>query len=160
MLATVINSIVLQDSIISMGQSCNLYTARNIENIGKVFLARLADSDLSNKKVIIVAGGTGNPYFTTDTAAVLRGIELNCDMVVKCTNVDGIYDSDPRKNENAKRFDELSYNEAIEKNLRVMDQTALALARDHALKLAVCHIDAIDQFVGDTVSGINGTVVV
>lgn len=160
MLATVINATVLQDAIVRCGCKCNLYTARNIDTVGEVFNSRKATADLESWKVVIIAGGTGNPYFTTDTASALRSVELGCDMMVKCTNVDGLYDKDPKKNPDAKKYTHVWYEEVIQKNLRVMDQTAIALAKDQHLKVAICHIDSLDQlkkfdeknFVGTIVS--------
>lgn len=159
MLATVINATVLQDAIIRHNCKCNLYTARNIETIGEVFNARKAKADLKNKKVVIIAGGTGNPYFTTDTASALRAIELDCDLMVKCTSVDGLYDKDPFKNPDAKKYTQVSYDEVIQKNLRVMDQTAIALARDQKLTVAVCHIDTLPQLQNYHADRFNGSII-
>ena len=111
--------------------------------VGEVFNSRKASKDLVDKKVVIVAGGTGNPYFTTDTASVLRSIELGCDMMIKCTSVDGIYSADPKKDATAEKYATVTYDEVLAKNLRAMDQTAIALAREHALKIVVCHIDTL-----------------
>ena len=111
--------------------------------VGEVFNSRKASKDLVDKKVVIVAGGTGNPYFTTDTASVLRSIELGCDMMIKCTSVDGIYSADPKKDATAEKYATVTYDEVLAKNLRVMDQTAIALAREHALKIGVGHIDTL-----------------
>lgn len=143
MLSTIINGVILEDTFMSLGQNANLYTAREISNIGQVFNARKAQKDLSNKTVIIAAGGSGNPYFTTDTASVLRSIELGCDMMIKCTSVDGIYSADPKKDSSAKKYETVTYDEVLSKNLRVMDQTAIALAREHSLKIGICHIDSL-----------------
>jgi len=143
MLSTVINGLVLQDSLIGIGQNTNLYTAREISTIGEVFIARKAQRDLSEKIVIIASGGSGNPYFTTDTASVLRAIELGCDMMIKCTSVDGIYSADPKKDTTAEKYKTITYDEVLSKNLRVIDQTAIALAREHGLKIGVCHIDTL-----------------
>lgn len=143
MLATVINGVLLQDSLNALGQNCTLYTAREISTIGEVFDAQKAGQDLKNKTVTILAGGTGNPYFTTDTASVLRSIELGCDMMIKCTSVDGIYSADPKKDPAATKYETVTYDEVLSKNLRVMDQTAIALARDHGLKIGICHIDSL-----------------
>lgn len=143
MLSTVINALIIQDSLISVGQKCNLYTARAISMIGEIFHSRKASNNLSDGKVVIIAGGTGNPYFTTDTASVLRSIELGCDMMVKCTSVDGIYSADPKKDASATKYETVTYDEVLAKNLRVMDQTAIALAREHNLKIGVSHIDSL-----------------
>jgi uridylate kinase len=92
---------------------------------------------------VIIAGGTGNPYFTTDTASVLRSVELGCDMMIKCTSVDGIYSADPKKDSSATKYSSITYGEVLTKNLRVMDQTAIALAREHGLKIGIFHIDSL-----------------
>lgn len=159
MLATVINSTVFQDAIVRNGCKCNLYTARSIETIGEVFNSRKAKSDLDEWKIVIIAGGTGNPYFTTDTASALRAVELDCDIMIKCTNVDGLYDKDPSKYNNAHKYDTVSYEEILWKNLRVMDQTAVALARDQELKVAVCHIDSMNQLINYDPSSFDGTII-
>ena len=159
MLSTVINGLILQDALISLGQKCNLYTARDISMIGEVFHSRKAQKDLIDKKVVIVAGGTGNPYFTTDTASVLRSIELGCNMMIKCTSVDGIYSADPKKDPNALKYPTVTYDEVLAKNLRVMDQTAIALAREHALKIGVCHIDTLPSVVGLLKGEFSGSVI-
>lgn len=143
MLSTVINGLILQDSLISTGQNANLYTAREISGTGEMFNPRKARKDLSEKTVVIATGGSGNPYFTTDTASVLRSIELGCDMMIKCTSVDGIYSADPKKDKSAQKYETVTYDEVLSKNLRVMDQTAIALARDHALRIGICHIDSL-----------------
>lgn len=147
MLATVINGVVLQDALISQGNKCNLYTARLVSSIGEIFNSRQATADLDNDKIIVCAGGTGNPYFTTDTAAVLRAIECKCDYVIKCTNVDAVYNKDPRKHADAQMIQKTTFDEVISQNLRVMDQTAFALARDNGVKVAVCHIDRLEQLI-------------
>lgn len=143
MLSTVINGLLIQDALAQDGQSTYLYTARDIETVGSAFYARKAEKNLSEKKVVIISGGTGNPYFSTDTAGVLRSIELKCDMMIKCTNVDGVYSADPKKDATATRYSSLHYDEVLSKNLRFMDQTAVALAREHSLPIGVCHIDAL-----------------
>ena len=147
MLATIINGVILQDSLINLGQDAILYTAREISTTGEVFHARKAQKNLSEKKVIIAAGGSGNPYFTTDTASVLRSIELGCDMMIKCTSVDGIYSDNQKKDETAIKYETVTYDEVLSKNLRIMDQTAIALARDHGLKIGIFHIDSLPSLV-------------
>ena len=143
MLSTVINGLILQDSFITLGQDATLYTAREISTIGEVFNARKAQKELTKKSVVIAAGGSWNPYFTTDTASVLRSIELECDMMIKCTSVDGIYSADPKKDSRAEKYETVTYDEVLSKNLRVMDQTGIALAREHSLKIGICHIDSL-----------------
>lgn len=145
MLSTVINSLLVQDALIQNGQNAVLYTAREISTVGHVFDARQAQEDMKNKKVVVLSGGSGNPYFTTDTASVLRSIELSCDIMIKCTSVDGIYTADPKKDPTAQKFDTISYSDVLSKNLRVMDQTAIALAREQSVKIGICHIDTLPR---------------
>ena len=159
MLSTVINALIIQDSLISVGQKCNLYTARDISTIGEIFHSRKASNNLSDSKVVIIAGGTGNPYFTTDTASVLRSIELGCDMMVKCTSVDGIYSADPKKDFSATKYETVTYDEVLAKNLRVMDQTAIALAREHNLKIGVVHIDSLPSLSSLTGGTFQGSII-
>jgi uridylate kinase len=108
-----------------------------MEQVCELYIRRRAVRHMEKRRVVIFAAGTGNPYFTTDTAATLRASEMSCDLLLKATKVDGVYDSDPMKNPTAKRYDKLSYTEAIVKNLKVMDATALSLARENNLPIAV-----------------------
>lgn len=153
MLSTVINGLLIQDALTEDGQKTYLYTARDISTVGEAFYSRKAEKNLSEKKVVIISGGTGNPYFSTDTAWVLRSIEMNCDMMIKCTNVDGIYSADPKKDSEAERYDTVTYDEVLSKNLRFIDQTAVALAREHNLPIGVCHIDNIPKLASLTKDG-------
>lgn len=153
MLSTVINGLLIQDALTEDGQKTYLYTARDISTIGEAFYSRKAEKNLSEKKVVIISGGTGNPYFSTDTAGVLRSIEMNCDMMIKCTNVDGIYSADPKKDSEAERYNTVTYDEVLSKNLRFIDQTAVALAREHNLPIGVCHIDNIPKLASLTKDG-------
>ncbi len=143
MLATIINGLILQDALLSIGQECTLYTARSISTIGKIFHAHDAEDEFASWKVVLVTWWTGNPYFTTDTASVLRSVELGCNMMIKCTSVDGVYSADPKKDPTAQKFDTISYDEILAKNLRIMDQTAIALARDNNVNIGICHIDEL-----------------
>lgn len=153
MLSTVINGLLIQDALSEDGQTTYLYTARDISTVGEAFYARKAESNLSEKKVVIISWGTGNPYFSTDTAWVLRSLEINCDMMIKCTNVDGIYSSDPKVDSSATRYDTITYDEVLSKNLRFMDQTAIALAREHHLPIGVCSINEIHRLSSLTQDG-------
>lgn len=137
MLATVFNCTVLAETLKGMGVNSIVYSAFDIQNLAYSFDAEVAREDLVSGEILFLAGGTGNPYFTTDSAAVLRALELNCDVVLKATKVDGVYDSDPTINSDAKKFEKLTYQEAIEKNLQVMDQSAFSLARDNQLPIIV-----------------------
>ena len=137
MLATVMNSLAMQDAIEKLGGQCRVMTALGIDQVGERYAAHLARRYLENDTIVICAAGTGNPFFTTDTAASLRAVELQCDLLLKATKVDGIYDADPKKNPAAKRFDRLSFDDAIQRQLGVMDLTAMVMCRDNKLPLGV-----------------------
>jgi len=140
MLATVINALALQSSLENNGVQTRVLTAINISEIAEPFIHRRALRHLEKQRVIIFAAGTGNPYFTTDTAAALRAMEIKADVIVKATRVDGIYDSDPLKNQNAKLFPRLTYLEVLEKGLKVMDSTAISLCMDNRMPIIVCNL--------------------
>lgn len=137
MLATIMNALALRDAIKHSGLISCVQSALCVERIVEPYIREKAIQRLQAGHVLIFAAGTGNPFFTTDTAAALRGMEMNVDIVLKATKVDGIYSSDPKVNPHATRFQQLSFNEAIEKNLQVMDATALTLCRDQKLPLNV-----------------------
>jgi len=137
MLATVINSLALQDAIEKLGTQCRVMSAVRINQITEDYIRRRAIRHLEKKRVVIFAAGTGNPFFTTDTAASLRAIEINADMVLKATKVDGVYDKDPVKHANAKLYDKLTYNEVLSKELKVMDTTAVVLCKENNIPLRV-----------------------
>jgi uridylate kinase len=137
MLATVINALALQAIIEKRGIFTRILSAIRIEAVAEVYIRRRAMRHLEKGRVVIMAAGTGNPYFTTDTAAVLRGIETEVDAVLKATKVDGIYDSDPMKNPAATRFETITYDEALRRDLKVMDGTAFTLCRENKLPLIV-----------------------
>lgn len=137
MLATVMNAIAFQNSLERIGVPTRVMSAISMPSVCEPYLRRRAVRHLNKGRVVICAAGSGNPYFTTDTAAALRALETNCDVLIKATKVDGVFDSDPEKNSSAKFLSKLSYQEVIEKNLRVMDQTAVALARENAIPLIV-----------------------
>src|SRR5665811_279663 len=130
MLATVMNSMALQDAMNRAGLDCRVQSALNLEQVAEPYIRGKALRYLEEGKVVIFAAGTGNPFFTTDTAAALRGREIEADIVLKATKVDGVYTADPMKDPAATRYTDLTFNEAILKNLKVMDATALALCRD------------------------------
>lgn len=140
MLATIFNCVALAENLKSAGVNSVIYSSFDIQGIAYQFDAEVAAQDLDAGEIVFLSGGTGNPYFTTDSAAVLRALELSCDVVLKATKVNGVYDSDPMLNPKAKKFEKLSYQEAIEKNLKVMDQTAFSLARDNNLPIIVFNI--------------------
>jgi len=137
MLATVINSIALQDVLEKQGLQTRVQTAISMHEFAEPYILRRAIRHLERGRVVIFGAGTGSPYFTTDTAAVLRGQEVHADILLKATKVDGVYDSDPVKNSDAKLVKSVSYMEVLEKQLRVMDMTAISLAMDNHMPLAV-----------------------
>lgn len=137
MLATVINSLALQDSLEKKGIQTRVQTAIPMNNLAEPFIVRRAIRHLEKGRVVIFAAGTGNPYFTTDTAAVLRAQEIHAEILLKATKVDGLYDSDPETNPNAQRIETSTYMEVLSKRLHVMDMTAISLAMDNHLPLAI-----------------------
>ncbi len=141
MLATVINSIAFQNALEELGVQTRLQTAIKMEQIAEPLIRRRAIRHLEKNRVVLFGAGTGNPYFTTDTAAVLRAIEIEAQVIIKATRVDGVYDSDPEKNTSAVKFDEITYHQVIEKNLRVMDHTAITLCHENKLPIAVININ-------------------
>ena len=140
MLATVMNALALQDAMRRAGLAARVQSALNIEQVVEPYIRGKAIRYLEEGKVVIFAAGTGNPFFTTDTAAALRGSEVGAEIVIKATKVDGVYTADPQKDPGAKRFSRLSFDEAIGRNLKVMDATALTLCRDQKLPVAVFSI--------------------
>jgi len=157
MLATVMNALAMQDAIKKQGVNCRVMSALKIDQLGEEYSAFKVQEFLSEGEVVIFAAGTGSPYFTTDTAASLRAIEIEADLLLKATKVDGIYDSDPMKNPDAKRYDQLGFDEAISKELGVMDLTAMVLCRENKMPLCVFNMlqtGALDKIVnGDKLSG-------
>ena len=140
MLATVMNALALQDSMRQAGLVSRVQSALNIEQVVEPYIRGKAIRYLEEGKVVIFAAGTGNPFFTTDTAAALRGSEVGAEIVLKATKVDGVYTADPKKDPTAQRYSRLSFDEALSRNLRVMDATALALCRDQRLPINVFSI--------------------
>ncbi len=137
MLATIINSLALQDALEKLGAPTRVQSAIAMSQIAEPFIRRRAVRHLEKGRVVIFGGGTGNPYFSTDTAAALRANEIGAEVVLKATKVDGIYDSDPKKNPNAKRFDKITYIEALQRQLKVMDSTAFSLCLDNKMPIVV-----------------------
>ncbi|HOW57002.1 MAG TPA: UMP kinase [Smithellaceae bacterium] len=140
MLATVINSLALQSALEMQGIETRVQTAIEMREIAEPFIQRRALRHLEKGRIVIFAGGTGNPYFTTDTAATLRAMEIKADVIMKATKVDGVYDSDPAKNPEAIMFKKISYIDVLTKNLKVMDATAISLCRDNSLPLVVFNL--------------------
>ena len=141
MLATVINGMALQSSLEEENIQTRLQTAIKIEAVAEPYIKRKAVRHLEKKRVVIFGGGTGNPFFTTDSAAVLRAIEVSADVILKGTRVDGVYDSDPEKNEKAIKFDSISFSDVIGKNLKVMDSTAFTLSQENNLPIVVFNMN-------------------
>ncbi|HZC77134.1 MAG TPA: UMP kinase [Ktedonobacterales bacterium] len=137
MLATVINALALQDALERMGLDTRVQTGIEMPSVAEPFIRRRAIRHLEQRRVVILAAGTGNPYFTTDTGAALRAVELHCQVLLKATRVDGVYDDDPLRNPAARRFEELSYMRALNMGLRVMDSTALSLCMENHLPIVV-----------------------
>lgn len=145
MLATVINGMSLQSSLENMGVKARVYTAVKLEPYAEYYVRERAIESLKEGYVNIFTGGTGNPYFTTDSAAALRALEINADVLLKGTRVDGVFSEDPEKHPDARKYESITYNEAIEKQLNVMDMTAFALCRDNDLPIVVFNVNKPDQ---------------
>ncbi len=137
MLATVMNSLVMQDAMEKRGMATRVQTAIEMPPVAEPFIRRRAQRHLERGRVVILAAGSGNPFFTTDTAAALRAVELNAEILLKATKVDGIYDDDPMRNAHARKFDEISYMQALNMGLKVMDSTALSLCKDNHMPIIV-----------------------
>lgn len=140
MLATVINSLAMQEALEKLSLPVRVQSAVSMDEFCEPFIMRTAIRHLEKKRVVIFAAGTGNPFFTTDTAAVLRAVETSADMIIKATKVDGIYTKDPNKFNDAKRLPSLSYDEALKDNIKVMDDTAIALAKENKLPIVICNM--------------------
>ncbi|MDR2697266.1 MAG: UMP kinase, partial [Holophagales bacterium] len=152
MLATVINALAMQDAIEHLGIPVRVLSGIEMQKIAESFVRRRAMSHLAKGRVIIFGAGTGNPFFSTDTAAALRAIEIEAEVVMKATNVDGIYSADPKKDPNATRFEHISYQDVIEKNLKVMDGAAIAICRDTGIPIFVFDMNK----PGSLVSAVQG----
>lgn len=148
MLATVMNALAMQGALEAIGVYTRVISAIPMDQVCEPYIRRRAVRHLEKNRVCIFAAGTGNPYFTTDTAATLRANEMSCEAIFKGTQVDGIYDKDPKKNTDAIRYDNVSYDEVLQKNLKVMDASAIALARDNNLPIVVFSLDEPGGFAG------------
>lgn len=153
MLATVMNALAMQTALERLGEQTRVLTAIPMDTICEPYIKRRAMRHFEKGRVVIFTAGTGNPFFTTDTAAVLRAVETGCSQILKGTNVDGVYDSDPRSNPDARRYDTLSQTEALARNLRVMDSAALAVARDNGLPIRVFNLSG----AGAVAAAVRGT---
>lgn len=160
MLATVMNAMALQDAMRSIGIKARVQSALKLEQVAEPYIRGKAIRYLEEGRVVIFAAGTGNPFFTTDTAAALRGMEIDAEIVLKATKVDGIYTSDPKTNPDAKRYETVTFDEAIHKNLKVMDATALTLCRDQNLPICVFSIFKADALMRVVLGENEGTRVI
>ncbi len=155
MLATLINALALQSALEHEGMVTRLMSAIRMDVIAEPFIRRRAVRHLEKGRIVIFGAGTGNPYFTTDTAAALRAVEIEADVIIKGTRVDGVYDSDPERNPNAFRFQEISYLDVLKKDLKVMDMTAITLCKENRLPILVFNMNTPGNFkrliVGDSV---------
>ena len=159
MLATTINSLALADSLEQLGCDVRVQTAIAMEEIAEPYIRNRAVRHLEKGRVVIFGCGTGNPFFSTDTAAALRAAEIGADVIFKATNVDGVYDSDPKKNPDAKKFDTLSHLDVLQKGLHVMDSTAASLCMDNGIQILVFNLDNPQNIVSAMVGETIGTLV-
>ena len=141
MMATIMNSVALQNQLEKLDCDTRVMSALSIRQLAEPYIRRKASRHLEKGRIVIFAGGTGNPYFTTDTAAALRAIEIESEIIIKATKVNGVYDSDPMKNKNAVKYDTLSYKQIIDKELKVMDLTAITLCKENKLPISVININ-------------------
>ncbi|MFC1516951.1 UMP kinase [Candidatus Margulisiibacteriota bacterium] len=161
MLATVINALAFQNALEVLGVSCRVQSAIPMQRVAEPFIRRKAIRHLEKKRVVIFAGGTGNPYFTTDTTAALRAAEVDADVVMKATKVEGVYDKDPVKNKNAKKFEKLSYLDVINQQLKIMDLTAVSLCMDNKIPIVIFNLNVagnmkkaiVGEKIGTTIGG-------
>lgn len=160
MLATVINGLALKDAIISQGGRAALFTARPLGPVGKPYVRDDVQEKLDAGYIVILSGGTGNPFFSTDSGAALRAAELSCDLYLKGTKVDGVYDSDPAKNSAAKRYDKISYDDMIEQKLTVMDLTASTLLRENRVTALVYKMTEPDSIYNAALGKPYGTLII
>ncbi len=159
MLATVINSLALQDALESIDVDARVMSALQIHEVCEDYIRRRAIRHLEKNRIIILAAGTGNPFFTTDTAASLRAVEIGADVLLKATMVDGVYDSDPKKDKNATLFEKISYDQVLNKKLNIMDATAIVVCRDNNLPLRVFNLIEKDALINTMTNERVGTLV-
>lgn len=159
MLATVMNSLAVSDALSNIGIATEVYTTFNVEGIGEKFCFKKVNECFKNNKVVIFGGGTGNPFFTTDTAASLKAAEICADVLLKATMVDGVYDSDPKKNENAKKYDNITFKDVMDKDLKVMDMTATAMCRENNIPVLVFDLGDCDNIIRAITGETIGTIV-
>ncbi|VAW67280.1 Uridine monophosphate kinase [hydrothermal vent metagenome] len=160
MLATVMNCLALQDAIEKLGPGCRVMSALSIHQVCEDYVRRRAIRHLEKGRIVLFGAGTGNPFFTTDSAGSLRAIEIEADVLIKATKVDGVYDSDPMKNPDAKRYDSLTYDEVLAKNLAIMDATAIVLCKEQSMPLRIFNLNAPGDLVRTVLDTRIGTSVV
>jgi uridylate kinase len=159
MLATIMNAIAMQDALEKIGCDTRTLSAISVSKISEPYIRRRAIRHLEKGRIVIIAGGTGNPYFSTDTAAALRATELSAEIMLKGTKVDGVYDRDPVKHRDAKKYDKVSYKKVLEDNLRIMDMTAITLCRENLLPIKVFNINNTGDLKQIIMGGNIGTLV-
>lgn len=159
MLATLMNSLALQDALEKAGVDARVMSAISVHDVSEDYIRRRATRHLEKGRVVIIAGGTGNPFFTTDTAAALRAIEVGADIVLKATKVDGVFTADPKMDENAVLHESLSYDEVIEGKLRVMDTNAIVLCRDQGMPIRVFNVFGLGNLISIVRGGKVGTII-
>jgi len=159
MLGTVMNSMALMDALERSGVVTRVMSAVEMRAVAEPYIRRRAIRHLEKGRVVILGGGTGNPYFSTDTAAALRAMEIEADIVIKATKVDGVYDTDPEQDPNAKRFDNLTYIEALNRRLQVMDSTAISLCMDNNLPIIVMDMGQMDSLIKSVIGEQVGTII-
>jgi uridylate kinase len=159
MLATVINALALQDALEKAGVPTRVMTASEMHEVAEPYIRRRAIRHLEKGRIVIFAAGTSNPYFSTDTAATLRGLEIHAEVVAKATRVDGVYDKDPLKSADAVRYSEISYSDVLAKNLRVMDASAVAMCRDNKLAIVVFNLNVHGNIMRMTMGEPIGTLI-
>jgi uridylate kinase len=159
MLATVINSLAVQDALENEGMPTRVLSAITMPSVCEPYIRRRAIRHMEKGRIVIFAAGTGNPYFTTDTASVLRALEIECEVVMKATRVDGVYDQDPEKNPHAVRFDHLDYTRVLNQDLRVMDASAISLAREEKLPILVFNMKVSGNIVRAAAGDAIGTLI-
>ncbi|MEI7542900.1 MAG: UMP kinase [bacterium] len=159
MLATIINAMALQDTLEQMGVETRVLSAIDMQEIAEPYIRRRAQRHLQKNRVVIFGGGTGNPYFTTDTAAALRAIEIGAEVVLKATKVSGVYTGDPETDKTAKKFDELTYMDVLNKNLKIMDSAAISLCMDNKIPLIIFNLNEIGNIKKVVIGKSIGTIV-
>jgi len=159
MLGTVMNSMALMDALERSGVVTRVMSAVEMRAVAEPYIRRRAIRHLEKGRVVILGGGTGNPYFSTDTAAALRAMEIEADIVIKATKVDGVYDTDPEQDPNAKRFDHLTYIEALNRRLQIMDSTAISLCMDNNLPIIVMDMRQMDSLIKSVIGEQVGTII-